>query len=366
MHLRPRKVGPLARRCWPVLLCLTLFTGLAATAGAEERYSIWRDYAQRFITGEGRVMDTGNNNFSHTEGQGWAMLFAEAFDDRARFDALWNWTREHLDVLDSGLLAWRYEPGETPPVQDLNNASDGDLLIAWALHRAARKWRAPEYERQSRRLRGAIERHLIRDYAGYSVLLPARRGFEHDGYVVLNLSYWVMPALQEFALAEPDGPWRRLLLDGERLLRAARFGAHKLPPDWLSLTEGGELRVADQWPPRFGFEAVRVPLYAVWAGRPEQAGLEAVSAYWRGAADDRPPAWVNLVDGDTADYPLSRGGMAVRSLLLGMPGKMPEHIRPEDDYYSASLLVLSWLAAFLPEPAVPRAPLQGGKRPRDS
>jgi len=42
-----------------VLLCLTLFTGLAATAGAEERYSIWRDYAQRFITAEGRVMDTG-------------------------------------------------------------------------------------------------------------------------------------------------------------------------------------------------------------------------------------------------------------------------------------------------------------------
>jgi endo-1,4-beta-D-glucanase Y len=365
MYPGPRKVGPLARRCWPVLLCLTMIAGLAGTAGAEERYSIWRDYAERFITEQGRVVDTGNNDVTHTEGQGWAMLFAEAYNDRARFEALWCWTREHLDVLDGGLLAWRYQPDQTPPVQDLNNASDGDLLIAWALHRAARKWRVPEYEQHSRRLRRAIGRHLIRDYAGYSVLLPAQRGFEHDGYVVVNLSYWVTPALQDFATAEPDGPWQRLLLDGERLLRAARFGAHQLPPDWLSLTESGELRLADQWPPRFGFEAVRVPLYAVWAGRSEQAGLEAVSAYWRGA-DDRPPAWVNLTDGETADYPLSRGGMAVRSLLLGMPGKLPKHIRPEDDYYSASLLVLSWLAAFLPEPATPRAPLQGGKQLRDS
>ncbi|HEX5676371.1 MAG TPA: glycosyl hydrolase family 8, partial [Alcanivorax sp.] len=158
-------------------------------------------------------------------------------------------------------------------------------------------------------------------------------------------------------------PWQQLMLDGERLLRAARFGEHQLPPDWLTLSESGELGVADDWPPRFGFEAVRVPLYAVWAGRSEQAGLETVSAYWRGG---RPPAWINLVNGDTADYPLSRGGMAVRSLLLAMPGKMPDHIRPEDDYYSASLLVLSWLAALLPEPTVSRAPLQGGKRPCDS
>lgn len=351
MHSGPGKVGPLARRCWPVLLCLTLFAGLIPAAGAEERYSIWRDYAERFISDEGRVLDTGNNDVTHTEGQGWAMLFAVAFNDRPRFQALWSWTRENLDVLDSGLLAWRYQPHQTPPVQDLNNASDGDLLIAWALHRAARKWREPDYERQSRRLRRAIRRHLIDDYAGYTVLLPARRGFKHDGYVVLNLSYWVTPALRDFARAEPDGPWRRLMLDGERLLRAARFGAHRLPPDWLRLSDNGELRVADQWPPRFGFEAIRVPLYAVWAGRSEQAGLAAVSAYWREAANGRPPAWIDLVDGDTADYPLSRGGMAVRSLLLGMPGKMPEHIRPEDDYYSASLLVLSWLAAFLPEPA---------------
>ena len=352
MYSGPGKVGPLARRCWPVLLCLTMIAGLSGTAGAEERYSIWRDYAERFITDEGRVVDTGNNDVTHTEGQGWAMLFAEAFNDRARFETLWCWTRKNLDVLDGDLLAWRYQPDQTPPVQDLNNASDGDLLVAWALHRAARKWQVPEYEQQSRRLRRAIGRHLIRDYAGYSVLLPARRGFEHHGYVVVNLSYWVTPALKDFAKSEPDGPWQRLLLDGERLLSAARFGAHQLPPDWLSLTESGELRVADQWPPRFGFEAVRVPLYAVWAGRSEQAGLEAVSAYWRGA-DDRPPAWVNLMDCETADYPLSRGGMAVRSLLLGMPGKMPKHIRPEDDYYSASLLVLSWLAAFLPEPATP-------------
>jgi len=349
MRRRPWTVGGWARRCLPVALCLALMGGLCAAAGGKERYSIWQDYAARFITEDGRVVDTGNGDVSHTEGQGWAMLLAEAFNDRARFDTLWSWTEEHLDVLDGGLLAWRYQPEQTPPVQDLNNASDGDLLIAWALHRAADKWREPDYERRSVRLRQAIRRHLVREYAGYTVLLPARQGFEHEGYVTLNLSYWVMPALREFARDDPAGPWERLRLDGERLLRAARFGAHDLPPDWLVLTDSGELRLSDDWPPRFGFEAIRVPLYMSWAGRGDDEGLDAVRAYWQSPVGGRPPAWVGLAGGDNADYPLSRGGRAVRSLLLGLPGKMPEQIRPEDDYYSASLLILSWLAAFLPE-----------------
>ena len=355
MHTRPGTVGPLARRCWPVLLCLTLFAGFNSPAGAEERYSIWRDYAARFITDEGRVLDTGNNNVTHTEGQGWAMLFAEAFNDRARFDALWSWTQANLDVLDSGLLAWRYQPDQTPPVQDLNNASDGDLLIAWALHRAAYKWREPEYEHLSIRLRQAIQRHLIRDYGGYALLLPARDGFVREDRVIVNLSYWVMPALREFADVDPGGPWRRLLLDGERLLREARFGDHALPPDWLTVYQDGRLEVAQDWPPRFGFEAIRVPLYVVWAGRRREAGMASIRAYWQSPVGREPAAWVNLINGETAEYPLSRGGLAVRSLLLGMPGKLPQQLRPEDDYYSASLLILSMLAAFLPEPTLSQA-----------
>ena len=51
----------------------------------------WRSYKQRFVATDGRVIDTGNKNVSHTEGQGYAMLFA-AGGRRPRH------LRSHLDV----------------------------------------------------------------------------------------------------------------------------------------------------------------------------------------------------------------------------------------------------------------------------
>ena len=48
---------------------------------------LWAAYAKRFVTDEGRVIDRENGNASHTEGQGYGMLLAEAAGDRARFDA---------------------------------------------------------------------------------------------------------------------------------------------------------------------------------------------------------------------------------------------------------------------------------------
>ena len=71
-----RKAGPLG-----VLIALLLFC-LPASAGEDE---YWRLYRTRYIDG-GRVLDTGNKDVSHSEGQGWGMLLAEANGDRRTFD----------------------------------------------------------------------------------------------------------------------------------------------------------------------------------------------------------------------------------------------------------------------------------------
>lgn len=301
----------------------------------------WRAFVDRFVQPDGRIVDSGNNNVSHTEGQGWGMLMAVAFNDPERFERIWGWTRDNLRRERDGLYAWRYLPGADEPIPDTNNASDGDVLIAWALDRAWQRWGRVEHRSESRRLRYVITRHLIREYAGYTVLLPARYGFEHRGYINLNLSYWVMPAFARFAELEPEGPWRALMRDGERLLKAGRFGEQDLPPDWLRLGQDGSLGLAEQWPPRFGFEAVRIPLYFVWAGRPDADGLSSVATFW---ARPNPPAWLNLVDGESADYRLSGGGTAISYLLRGEPEKVPRAPTADDDYYSASLLMLARLA----------------------
>lgn len=91
----------------------------------------WSTFKSRFLTPEGRIVDNANNNVSHTEGQGYGMLLAVANDDRATFDKLWSWTRQHLLNTQNDLFYWRYTPNVSDPVADKNNASDGDVLIAW-------------------------------------------------------------------------------------------------------------------------------------------------------------------------------------------------------------------------------------------
>ncbi|WP_043239408.1 glycosyl hydrolase family 8 [Stutzerimonas azotifigens] len=299
----------------------------------------WSAYKARFLDG-GRIVDTGNRGVSHSEGQGWGMLFAEAHGDRQAFDRLWDWTRSHLQRDDLALFAWRFDPAATDPVADRNNASDGDVLIAWALLRAAQRWQEPSYADASAAIRQAIAEQLLRTHAGYRVLLPGLVGFERDEQLVVNLSYLVVPAFQAFALQEPDGDWQRLVEDGERLLAGARFGAHALPPDWLAVDRDGTLAPAEGWPPRFGFDAVRVPLYHYWGGMPaSDSKLAPFTAFWR--CCETPHAWVDLRSGELSPYPASTGVRAIGALLEGAAAPVENG---NEDYYSASLALLAALA----------------------
>src|ERR1700710_705540 len=104
----------------------------------------WAGFKQRFVTSDGRVVDTGNNGVSHSEGQSYGMLFAVFNDDQATFDSLKNWTSRVLQHRADALHSWRYVPNSANHVPDTNNATDGDLGIALALSRAATRWGRPE------------------------------------------------------------------------------------------------------------------------------------------------------------------------------------------------------------------------------
>ena len=116
-------------------LLATIMTGLTACAADND----WDTFKQGFVEADGRVVDTGQARISHSEGQGFAMVFATHYDDRPTFERLWQWTQRNLQVRDDALLAWRWESQRG--VTDRNNATDGDLLVAWALVRASEKWR---------------------------------------------------------------------------------------------------------------------------------------------------------------------------------------------------------------------------------
>lgn len=297
----------------------------------------WRAYKQRFLTAEGRVDDSGNGGISHTEGQGYAMVLATAYQDKAAFDAIWGWTKKTLRRPD-GLFSWKYVPNSDQPIPDANNATDGDLLICWGLLRAAELWNRPEDRDAALDLAAALRRKVVAVEGEDAYLLPGAQGFLADGKRVVNLSYWVFPALQDIAVATSDPVWKQVIETGLKLIEQARFGQHHLPPDWLETA--GTLRPAEGYPPRFGYDAVRIPLYLLWArlGGDEQLGE--ITAFWN-AAGDKTPAWIDLTSGAVSPELQSPGMSAVRRLTLGL--SLPPAAK-NDDYYSASLWMLATLA----------------------
>jgi endoglucanase len=317
---------------------------IPASASADQN---WESFKRRFVAG-GRVIDTGNNDASHSESQGWGLLFAQDNDDRDVFRSLWQWTSASLQRND-GLFSWKWSPRLSNPVPDKNNATDGDVLIAWALTRAARRWNEPAWLDAAKRIQVAILDRLVAESQGRAILMPGMEGFVRGNRRIVNLSYYVWLALHEFA-EQPGGDprWRQLESDGLWLLDNAAFGLHGLPPDWL-LYGNREFRIAEGWPPHFGYEAIRIPLYVAWRG--DRARLGRFLAAWQSPRfGGRPPAWIHLVDGSTAPYPSSGGYRAVAAVTEfvagGAAGPLPHaQLVGSDDYYSASLKLLSNMAA---------------------
>lgn len=324
----------------------------AESSGPDDPMAQWVAFRDRYVTPEGRVLDTGNQGISHSEGQGYAMLFAESFDDRPTFERVYNWTRRHLRRAD-GLHAWRFRPGLRNPVDDPNNATDGDLYIAWSLLRAADRWGEPEWRREGTRIAETILRTLVVDVAGRTVLLPGAFGFVHVDRVVVNPSYYAFPALFALSRAVPDRAWQRVMGDGVTMLRNMRYGRWGLPADWVEMgrtqATAQMLRPAAGWPSRFSFDAVRVPLHLAWAGMTDEPAMRAAANFWNDPSLPTRPAWTDLRTGQIAPYAAPAGIEAVAEVTTatgwqrGLARNLPTVVR-SPDYYSAALALLSRIA----------------------
>lgn len=313
--------------------------------------SDWKTYKREFIHPSGRVIDTGNGDVSHSEGQGYGMLFAEAFGDRRTFEKIWAWTRANLQTRpDDKLLSWIWKPKseDTPEgVGDPNNASDGDLLVAWALLRAADRWNEYAFKQAAVQILVDLKRLDVMEANGLQVLLPGTDGFtEKEGGIVLNPSYYVFPALNAAARAMPQAGWEAIARDGLKIISASRFGIYHLCADWIQL--GEEIRIAPDFPPDFGYNAVRVPLNIAW-GNTHPDLLEPFAAFWEALPIPR-PATVNLQTNAFGPHPALPGMEAIATLSIARFHRQPltvsgiPRIKADESYYSASLKLLTKIA----------------------
>lgn len=326
--------------CWAGIALLSLFIPAISLATPAD----WQLFKQNFIQADGRVIDAGQGNISHSEGQGYAMLLATHHGDQAAFNHLWLWTKTNLQVRDDQLLSWRWTPGAG--VTDKNNASDGDLLTAWALLRGYKKWHNPEYLQASRMIASDIRAKLLRRTPHGLILLPGAKGFDKAEGISINLSYWVFPAIDELSQADPAPDWQELAKTGMNILQYAHFGRWGLPPDWLLLTEN--VGPSNDLSKLFGYNAMRIPLYLIWSHRESPALLKPYQEFWGYFKGARfLPAWTDLKDDSVSSYDSSGGIHKLAQWILAPQNPPALRYSPggEEGYYSSILLLLVDMAA---------------------
>ncbi|MGS1096726.1 glycosyl hydrolase family 8 (plasmid) [Aquamicrobium terrae] len=234
----------------------------------------WTTYQERFVAEDGRVVDDGNGGISHSEGQGYGLLLAVLSGDRPGFERIWSFTQRELMLRDDGLAAWKWDPATTPHIMDANNASDGDILIAYALAQADALWSEDGFGESARQIAQALARTSVFEHHGEMLLRPGVAGFaagERPDGPVVNPSYWVFEAFPVLETLAPETDWQAVARSG-RKIASAGFGDRRLPPDWLSMA--AKPVPAEGFPAEFGYNALRIPLYLMRAHDPDMELLK--------------------------------------------------------------------------------------------
>ncbi len=335
-------------------LFLTMaFTLTTANAQSTIQPDEWTRYVQSYVTQEGRVVDTANNSISHSEGQGYGLILSVLAGDRPTFERIWSFTSTQLLVRDDGLAAWRWDPAAHPNITDINNATDGDILIAYGLALGADAWGEAAFRDKARSMVHTIGQNLLTRVEGMPALLPGTEGFDvnSDGTgPLLNLSYWVFEALPVFEQLDPATDWNGVGETGIELVRRAHATNSGLPPDWIVLDDKGQVQPAPGFPPEFGYNGIRIPLYMIRAGI--DPGL---FAPFLNHADAGGLHKVDAVSGARLE-PITEPGYrliaaAMECVINGTP--VPEDLRnmAATSYYAATLqlLMLEHLRRHQPE-----------------
>jgi endoglucanase len=333
-------------------ISLAMLLGLSTVAYAQDK-DLWEQYKINFISEDGRITDYNQSLISHSEGQGYGMRLSVLYDDKTTFEKIWQWTKNNLKVRADNLFAWEWgkRPNGEWRVIDYNNATDGDILIAYSLLKASEKWHDIGYRSEAIRVIQDIRKNLCITWHGRIFLLPSYYGFNKENGFVVNPSYLILNAFRSFAKEDQKSFWENIYTDGLFLIEQSCFGKLCLPSDWVILTKD-QVSIYMGNNPYFGSDAIRVLLHL---------SAEKTVRYPKGIGKifdiykqmGYLPLWTDLEKDSFSLYPAPAGYYAIYALVakrLGdtvLSAKLLNEARKKliDDknkgYYSFSLYLLA-------------------------
>ncbi|MCH8466032.1 MAG: glycosyl hydrolase family 5, partial [Roseinatronobacter sp.] len=254
-------------------------------------------------------------------------------------------------------LAGRWLPGQANPWPDRNNASAGDLCLAWALVRAAAQFQQHAYLRRATEIAEALAASCIKPMPGASgklVFLPAAFGFVHEAHVTLNPSYYMPLAMRELAAATGVTALAACAQHGQEMLDV--IAGTGLVPDWVDVSARG-IAPSATLSANAGYEAIRVPLFLVWSRMGQHMAVRRMAAVYERALQpgESAPTVIEPISGVVLETSADPGYQALAGVILcagqtSLGAPIPP-FTPNQRYYPATLQLFAMFAATdtLPE-----------------
>ena len=203
----------------------------------------WQNFLDNYLISYGQVIDPAAEDQTTSELQARAMLMAVRQNDRAWFDGIHQWTRDHLqnrigDKLFSAIWAIDEATGEYS-VAESNNSSVADLDIALALIEAAEQWDEPEYLEAAAQIVDDIWAKLVIIRGGeyyVSAFLSNQANVQY-----INPGYFSPYHYRQFAQVRPDYNWQALIDDGYQMILDLQANQNGLVQNWLGVSADGSL-----------------------------------------------------------------------------------------------------------------------------
>ena len=330
--------------------CLTFPKITLAFLTKKEEQHYWILFKKLYIKNN-YVNDNYFKNATHSEAQAIGLLLAVHFDDRETFKKLWRWTKQNLQTRkNDSLFAWLWgkDYNNNFTVLDYNNASDADIIIAWSLILAHEKWKNHQYLYEAQKIIKDIKKKLIIKYNNAYYLLPGSLGFIDQNKIIINPSYYIIPAFKKFYFIDKDKVWINLIQSLDQTIIKeilSRKRVFNLIPDWIIIKKNPCIK--SQKEDIFGYEAIRFYLYQKTLKKSKSLSyfLNFLRSFYNNSwipdkvdlkrnmvsVNDAPAGFYSVFSIITDDKKLKE------QLLL----KAKEKLKYEKNYYSISLFLLS-------------------------